>query len=131
MAKKMLVVPEDKEVIQRIKKRYSFLRKNIRTYGEEVPIKVKNRILKTAIKNVGFNPDVNVTLIEGGEQLSPEAEKILANLLKHAALIHENKYRTVAQDMDVHERMGYVESLCDQMMEAARDVSVEVSKKGV
>ena len=131
MARKMLVVPENKEVIKRIKKRYGFLRKNKETYGEEVPMEIKNRILSTAVKNVGFAPEVKVTLVEGGEQLSPEAEKIVADFFKHAALIHENNYRAIAQDIDVHERMEHIELLSDEMARAAKEISATVISKGV
>ena len=127
MVKKMVVVPEKKEVIDRLKKRYEYLEKKEDVYGKEIPIKISNRVLKTAAKDVGFASTFNITLPDAAEK-KDAAMKTLPSLLRCSTSVVENKYGEVAKSMDVHERMDEVEVLVQQMVEAGETKEATMAK---
>ena len=124
MAKAMVVVPEQKKVISRIKKRYDYLLNNEKTSGRIFSININNRVLSTAAKDVGFSPTVNIAVPVVEEGINDLAMNSLPTLLKCSSKVVENKNKEIADSMDVHLRMDQVEILVEQMQNASQSVTI-------
>ena len=119
MARKMLVVPEKKEVIERMGKRYDYLRNNEKTYGRTHSIEILNKILSTAVKDTGFSSTVNIAVPDPSVGINELAMSSLPGLLKCSTVVVENGYEEMANSRDVHERMAEVDIIAQQMKNAS------------
>jgi len=128
MARKMLVVPEKKEVIERMGKRYEYLHNNEKTYGRTHSIEILNKILNTAAKDTGFSSSVNIVVPDPSVGISELAMSSLPGLLKCSSVVVENGYEEMANSRDVHERMAEVDIIAQQMKNASVSEEVVITK---
>lgn len=123
MERLMVVVPEKKEVIEKIKKKYNKLQMSDKTAGKIQTLEITNKILTAATLAAGFATVVDLIIPDPVIGLDEAALAALTGLLKYSSSLVDNKINQLVESDDAELKMKEVEGLTEQMKKAAKAVS--------
>ena len=123
MERTMVVVPEKKERIEKIRAKYNNYKMDEKTAGKVYSLEILNKVLVGATVAAGVATAVDIVIPDPILGLDEAALAALTGLLKYSSSLVENKIGMLAASEDADLKMKEADALAKEMKKAAKAIS--------